>query len=124
MPTFAAQRFAVVPMPELDQAIRFFWFFFFFFFFFVFFLLCFYWLDVLLGGLKILPDIKLDECSIESTDTLILPGGDTLDRNNSPTHLKNRREVFKGRYIGCSDLWCYNGTCPDRIAEFTWAYKQ
>ncbi len=21
------------------------------------------------------------------------------------------------------DRWCYNGTCPDRIAEFTWAYK-
>ncbi|GKU76045.1 type 1 glutamine amidotransferase family protein [Paenibacillus sp. L3-i20] len=30
-----------------------------------------------MGGLKILPDIQLDECSIESTDTLILPGGDT-----------------------------------------------
>jgi len=27
--------------------------------------------------LKILPDIILDECSIESTDTLILPGGET-----------------------------------------------
>ncbi|MFC3747310.1 type 1 glutamine amidotransferase family protein [Paenibacillus sp. GCM10012306] len=30
-----------------------------------------------MGGLKILPDIKLDECNIESTDALILPGGDT-----------------------------------------------
>jgi len=30
-----------------------------------------------MGGLKILPDITLDECSIKSTDTLILPGGDT-----------------------------------------------
>jgi putative intracellular protease/amidase len=30
-----------------------------------------------MGGLKILPDIKLDECSIKNTDTLILPGGDT-----------------------------------------------
>ncbi|MFF2911578.1 type 1 glutamine amidotransferase family protein [Paenibacillus sp. NPDC057934] len=30
-----------------------------------------------MGGLKILPDIKLDECSIESTDILILPGGET-----------------------------------------------
>lgn len=29
------------------------------------------------GGLKILPDISLDECSIKSTDALILPGGDT-----------------------------------------------
>jgi len=30
-----------------------------------------------MGGLTIRPDIKLDECSIESTDTLILPGGET-----------------------------------------------
>ncbi|MFF2017837.1 type 1 glutamine amidotransferase family protein [Paenibacillus sp. NPDC058177] len=30
-----------------------------------------------MGGLKILPDIKLDECSIEGTDILILPGGET-----------------------------------------------
>jgi len=30
-----------------------------------------------MGGLKIIPDMNLDECSIESTDTLILPGGDT-----------------------------------------------
>lgn len=30
-----------------------------------------------MGGLKILPDIILDECKIESTDALILPGGDT-----------------------------------------------
>jgi putative intracellular protease/amidase len=30
-----------------------------------------------MGGLTILPDIKLDECSIESTDALILPGGET-----------------------------------------------
>lgn len=30
-----------------------------------------------MGGLKILPDSKLEECSIESTDALILPGGET-----------------------------------------------
>ncbi|BBI33537.1 type 1 glutamine amidotransferase family protein [Cohnella abietis] len=30
-----------------------------------------------MGGLKILPDIKWDECNIGSADTLILPGGDT-----------------------------------------------
>lgn len=30
-----------------------------------------------MGGLKILPDIKLDECSIENTHALILPGGST-----------------------------------------------
>lgn len=30
-----------------------------------------------MGGLTIRPDIELDECSIESADLLILPGGDT-----------------------------------------------
>jgi putative intracellular protease/amidase len=30
-----------------------------------------------MGGLKILPNIKLDECNIENTDALILPGGNT-----------------------------------------------
>jgi putative intracellular protease/amidase len=30
-----------------------------------------------MGGLKILPDIKLDDCIIVNTDALILPGGDT-----------------------------------------------
>ncbi|WP_138756178.1 type 1 glutamine amidotransferase family protein [Paenibacillus sinopodophylli] len=30
-----------------------------------------------MGGLRILPDLKLDECSIKGTDLLILPGGDT-----------------------------------------------
>ncbi|OKP88184.1 glutamine amidotransferase [Paenibacillus helianthi] len=30
-----------------------------------------------MGGLRILPDLQLDECSIESTDALILPGGNT-----------------------------------------------
>ncbi|MFP4975986.1 type 1 glutamine amidotransferase family protein [Paenibacillus sp. CN-4] len=30
-----------------------------------------------MGGLKIIPDIKVDECSIKSVDALILPGGNT-----------------------------------------------
>lgn len=30
-----------------------------------------------MGGLKILPDIVMDECSIKNTDALILPGGNT-----------------------------------------------
>jgi len=30
-----------------------------------------------MGGLKVLPDMKLDECSIENIDALILPGGNT-----------------------------------------------
>lgn len=30
-----------------------------------------------MGGLKIMPDIKVDECNIKSIDALILPGGNT-----------------------------------------------
>lgn len=30
-----------------------------------------------MGGLRILPDIDLEECNIEETDALILPGGET-----------------------------------------------
>lgn len=30
-----------------------------------------------MGGLKIMPDMKVDECSINSVDALILPGGNT-----------------------------------------------
>lgn len=30
-----------------------------------------------MGGLKIMPDIKVDECRMNSTDALILPGGNT-----------------------------------------------
>ncbi len=32
---------------------------------------------ITMGGLKILPDISIDECNFETTDVLILPGGDT-----------------------------------------------
>ncbi|HSN67569.1 MAG TPA: type 1 glutamine amidotransferase family protein [Fusibacter sp.] len=38
-----------------------------------------------MGGLKILPDIKLDDCSLENADALILPGGDTwMDSIHQP----------------------------------------
>jgi hypothetical protein len=30
-----------------------------------------------MGGIKILPSISIDECILENTDVLILPGGNT-----------------------------------------------
>ncbi|MEK3916292.1 type 1 glutamine amidotransferase family protein [Paenibacillus sp. FSL H7-0331] len=48
-----------------------------------------------MGGLKILPDIKLDECSIESTDTLILPGGDTWTETIHQPILKIAQRCLK-----------------------------
>ncbi len=48
-----------------------------------------------MGGLKILPDIKLDECSMESTDALILPGGDTWTETIHQPILKIARRCLK-----------------------------
>jgi putative intracellular protease/amidase len=48
-----------------------------------------------MGGLKILPDLKLDECSIESTDTLILPGGDTWTETIHQPILKIAQRCLK-----------------------------
>ena len=48
-----------------------------------------------MGGLKILPDIKLDECSIESTDALILPGGNTWTETMHQPILKIAQRCLK-----------------------------
>lgn len=48
-----------------------------------------------MGGLKILPDIKLDECSIESTDALILPGGETWIQTMHQPILKIAQRCLK-----------------------------
>lgn len=38
-----------------------------------------------MGGLKILPDIKVEDCSIKSSDVLILPGANTwMDNKHEP----------------------------------------
>lgn len=48
-----------------------------------------------MGGLKILPDIKLDECIIGSTDALILPGGDTWTETMHQPILKITQRCLK-----------------------------
>nr|WP_314465348.1 type 1 glutamine amidotransferase family protein [uncultured Clostridium sp.] len=48
-----------------------------------------------MGGLKILPDIKLDECSIESIDALILPGGNTWTETVNQPILKIAQRCLK-----------------------------
>jgi putative intracellular protease/amidase len=48
-----------------------------------------------MGGLKILPDIKLDECSIESTAALILPGGNTWTETIHQPILKIAQRCLK-----------------------------
>jgi putative intracellular protease/amidase len=48
-----------------------------------------------MGGLKILPDIELDECSIENVDALILPGGDTWAETIHESILKMAEQCLK-----------------------------
>lgn len=47
-----------------------------------------------MGGLKVLPDITIDECNIESKDVLILPGGDTWTSQVHETVLKKTKEAL------------------------------
>ncbi|WP_434509845.1 type 1 glutamine amidotransferase family protein [Desulfitobacterium sp. AusDCA] len=49
------------------------------------------------GGLKILPDIDIDECSLENADALILPGGDTWTETvHEPILLKAEQCLKQG----------------------------
>lgn len=52
------------------------------------------------GGLKILPDIGLDECNIKNADALILPGGDTwTDIIHEPVFTKVEQCLKEGIII-------------------------
>lgn len=50
-----------------------------------------------MGGLKILPDVNVDECSIENADALILPGGNTwTEKIHEPILAKAEQCLMKG----------------------------
>lgn len=48
-----------------------------------------------MGGLKIKPDLSLDECTLESNDLLILPGGNTWGENIHQPILEKIGEPLK-----------------------------
>lgn len=48
-----------------------------------------------MGGLKILPDIELDECSIKNAEALILPGGDTWTETIHEPIIKMAEQCLK-----------------------------
>lgn len=55
---------------------------------------------VTMGGLKVLPDITIEECSIESNDVLILPGGDTWTSEIHEIVLEKTKEALtKGAVV-------------------------
>ncbi len=91
------------------------------------------------GGLKILPDIELVECSIETADALILPGGDTwMETIHEPILSKAeqalkegvivaaicgstlglaRRGLLNSRWHTSNDLDYLKLICPDYAGE-------
>lgn len=54
-----------------------------------------------MGGLKIMPDLKVDECSMEGVDALILPGGTTwTEAVHVPILKMAERYVKEGIVVG------------------------
>ncbi|WP_338691090.1 type 1 glutamine amidotransferase family protein [Paraclostridium sordellii] len=47
-----------------------------------------------MGGLKVIPDISIEECNIESKDVLILPGGDTWTSSIHEIILEKAKEAL------------------------------
>ncbi|MGX4601314.1 type 1 glutamine amidotransferase family protein [Faecalimicrobium sp. JNUCC 81] len=47
-----------------------------------------------MGGLKVIPDISIEECNIESKDVLILPGGDTWTSTIHEIILEKAKEAL------------------------------
>lgn len=50
---------------------------------------------ITMGGLKVLPEITIEECNIESNDVLILPGGDTWTSKVHEIVLEKTKEALK-----------------------------
>ncbi|MCC0656034.1 glutamine amidotransferase [Clostridioides sp. ES-S-0123-01] len=49
---------------------------------------------ITMGGLKVLPDMTIEECNIESNDVLILPGGGTWTSQIHEEILEKTKEAF------------------------------
>lgn len=77
-----------------------------------------------MGGLTIMPDITLEECSLSSGDLLIPAGWRDMDRFHPRARSAGCREMSGGQYRGCGDLRSYNGAGPDRPIGYTCSYKQ
>lgn len=48
-----------------------------------------------MGGLKVLPDITVDECSLKGEDVLILPGGETWTSKGNELVLSKAKEALE-----------------------------
>lgn len=56
---------------------------------------------ITMGGLKVLPEITIEECNIESNDVLILPGGNTWTSKIHEVVLEKTKEALtQGAVVG------------------------
>jgi len=73
-----------------------------------------------MGGLKILPDIKLDECIIESTDALILPGGNTWTETMHQPILKVALRCLKEGILVVAICGAIMGLAQTGLLDLHW----
>lgn len=73
-----------------------------------------------MGGLKILPDIELNKCSIENADALILPGGDTWAETIHEPILKMVEFCLKERIVVASICGATIGLAQKGLLDSRW----
>jgi putative intracellular protease/amidase len=73
-----------------------------------------------MGGLKILPDIELDECSIEKVGALILPGGDTWTETIHQPILKIAEQCLKESIVVAAICGATIGLAQAGLLDSRW----
>ena len=73
-----------------------------------------------MGGLKILPDIELGDCSIKNTDALILPGGDTwMDKIHEPI-INKAEQCIKENIVVAAICGATIGLAQNGLLDSRW----
>ncbi|MDF2986161.1 MAG: glutamine amidotransferase [Eubacterium sp.] len=73
-----------------------------------------------MGGLKILPDIGLEECCIENADALILPGGDTWTETIHDPVLKKAEQCLKENILVAAICGATTGLARKGFLDSRW----
>ena len=73
-----------------------------------------------MGGLKILPDVRLDECNIKNADALILPGGDTWTETFHEPIIKIVEQCLKGNILVAAICGATFGLAQKGLLDSLW----
>jgi putative intracellular protease/amidase len=73
-----------------------------------------------MGGLKILPDIRLNECSIKNADALILPGGNTWTEKIHEPIIKTVEQCLKGNVLVAAICGATIGLAQKGLLDSLW----